>query len=397
MSAMLLACLVACPTPESTTRSSETTPVCSADTSVEVQPTETADTAVEASCDPTTGFPPLTPCSGSDPCTNGEGETVTATSDVPRCRTTRVDDHPWFSDAPARSRTDGAGHTRFACVYEPPAATVARPVPLVVFLHGGSGVADDVYDATLLRDKAVDWPLAGETGPAGFVLVSLQSRNVHYPWAGLHDGRHHDSLHWDVANNTDLVNIDAWIDELAATGRVDTERIYVIGWSEGMMTSTLYGIERWERPTPGGHRVAAFGGYSGSSPFDREMTGGERCQREPLPTSAGAPMFGMSRTCDTVPCDVAQREALDAAGGTFGDTIDAETWRTQLTQQIGVQLQWDLLDDQGTVVKSCAETCGLWAAVRNHLVWPDGVRDPGGVDQEPAMLSFLRSHARDDG
>lgn len=340
-------------------------------------------------CDPVDGLPALTPCTVDNPCEDRDGNTVTSPTDVPLCRTTRFD-HPIYNDGPVRSHRDADGIDRQACVFLPEGADADSPRPLVVFLHGGSGSADDAYNATLLRDKATSWPLSGDPGRPGFAFVSIQARNVHYPYGALNDGRHHDTVRWDADTNADVANLDAWIDALAATGAVDTDRIHVIGWSEGHMLSMLYGLERHVSPTPDGHRVASVGGYSGSSPLDREALDGGRCVSDPLPT-ATVPFLGVSRTCDTTPCSTAQRDALRARDALIDDVLSVEEYEAQLAR-IGVQATWTLLDDQGAASDTCDVDCEGWRALRNHLVWPDGLRDEDGVDQEPAILGFLRDH-----
>lgn len=158
------------------------------------------------------------------------------------------------------------------------------------------------------------------------------------------------------------------------------------------MTSVLYGLERYETPTPGGNRVAAVALFSATSPFDRLMGEDERCAREVLPTSP-LPIFGVSRTCDAVPCDLAQRERL-WGDGNFADVLSVDEWEAQLRDSVGAALTWRLIGDRGVTRLQCDPSCSLPRATINHVSWPNGVRDLGGIDHEPDMLSFLRDHPR---
>ena len=83
-----------------------------------------------------------------------------------------------FSDGPPMTWTDTNGDTRYACVHVPSSASAVAKVPLLVFLHGSHGGADDLYNATSLRSKADTFVLSTVAGRLGFVIASVQGRNL---------------------------------------------------------------------------------------------------------------------------------------------------------------------------------------------------------------------------
>jgi S-formylglutathione hydrolase FrmB len=97
-------------------------------------------------CDGRTGLCAATPtCSAAN---------LTA----PDCKTHNAA-RPSFDDGPPRKWT-AAGVERAACLFAP---VVSKPLPLVIYLHGATGSADAIYDATSLRQKAPSYDLTGES------------------------------------------------------------------------------------------------------------------------------------------------------------------------------------------------------------------------------------------
>lgn len=211
-----------------------------------------------------TGAPaPLAVCTQANPCTRPAKELnvseITEPSSAPLCSTTQPGRAIYDDGAPHHS-VDADGVDRYACLYQPGGASASAPRPLVIFLHGGgSGNAGNVYNFTSLRAKAESYVL-GDAARPGFLLLSIQGRNLHYPTFNNRDGRHHDFYYRDLrspSTNPDVANLDRLIDELVATGVVDTRRIYLMGWSNGGFFGQMYAIARHTTPTPGGNRVAA--------------------------------------------------------------------------------------------------------------------------------------------
>jgi len=108
------------------------------------------------------------------------------------------------------------------------------------------------------------------------------------------------------------------------------------------------------------------------------------------------PIFIVSGWCDLMPCDDAQ--AVEVAKGSElapGSTMSG--WVSDLGTKVGSPtVQWLRIKGTGEVVQSCmpAATCSSLVATLIHTEWPDGIAGTAGgtIDQEPAMLDFLRQH-----
>lgn len=343
-------------------------------------------------CDPSIGLlEPANPCTKDDPCKDLQPSYVVRRirqpSDVPECMT-KVRNRPDYDDGPPLEWTDFDGVTRYRCEFRPDGTTAESPRPLVIFAPGSGAPASSAYDRTLLRDKAEDFDLSGDPDRSGYVFVSIQARNLHWPTNNPQDGAKFDSYHRDLSTdsgNPDVAFFDHVIDSLAAEGVIDPSRIYVTGWSNGTRFAAMYGIGRHETPTPGGHRVAAVAGYSGGDPYANAIYGLQpSCEQDPLPES-NLPFLLLSRTCDIMACD--EEHDFEKVPG---NVMDA--WVDKLLDEIGAEAYWTRIDDDGNVAYACEERCKAVLAGRNHLHWPDGLADGGGIDHEPDMLSFLREH-----
>jgi pimeloyl-ACP methyl ester carboxylesterase len=376
---------------------------CASELDLESEPEQGALLGPAPLCDRDTGrTEPVPLCSPEDPCVDLASELppgpITRATEKPVCSTDPGSGRAIHSD-PRLRRTDADGTPRFACVYRPPAATAARPRPLVVFLHGGGGGgARDVYDHTQLRTKAVTFNLTDDPERSGFFLVSVQGRNLHYPEGTHRDGHHHDfhfrSLDAPSAN-PDVAFLDDLIDELAADPSVDRRRIYVMGWSNGGFFGQMYAIARHERPTPGGNRVAAAAVFSAADPFHNVSPWQvPSCRLEPYPTSS-VPILILSRSCDIVFCDAEQQRSLTARGVLPLPGHVVATWVSDLASRVkDPNVEWIRLDGAANIVSGCelALQCSPLEAALNHIRWPDGVADRSGIDHERKMLKFLRRH-----
>lgn len=358
-------------------------------------------------CNPSTGLDaPLPVCSPTYPCTNVAKElnvpVLTSSSEKPTCRTSTdavLAGRVLFDDGEPLEWTDPAGVVRYTCLFWPAGATTDSTRPLVVFLHGGgAGMASTVYDFTSLRMKAASYDLSGDPVRPGFALLSIQGRNLHYPTYNPRDGHHHDFYYRDLASpstNPDLANLDRLIDDVAADGRVDPSRIYLMGWSNGGFFSQMAAVARHDRPTPGGQRIAAAAVFSAADPFNN--TSEEQspsCRLDPYPTSA-VPLFIASRACDVVACDQPQADGLRWQGFVTEPGHVVAPWIADLQAVVrDPNAGWRIVTGTGTVAGRCtaAAQCTPTIATLNHLRWPDGVADGSGIDHERAMLDFLRSH-----
>jgi len=356
-----------------------------------------------AACGPSIGATePLPLCTAADPCvelpsTDDRDEIVEAW-DAPTCTTTDPD-RPAFDDGPAAQWTDTDGVVRSSCLFAPDGAGPDSRRPLVVFLHGAFGSADNLYDATSLRSKAPDFDLSGDSSRPGFVLLSVQGRNLHWPTADPRDGAHHDTFHRDLAapsGNPDVANLDRLIDGLVADGVADPERIFVTGWSNGGFFAQLYAIARHETATPGGNQVAAAAVYSAADPFHGARHGEDpSCRLDPYPTS-DVPLFVVGRACDLVACDAAQATDLEDDGVPLAPGFVVETWIDDLEAQVAnPNVDRRIVNGFGATVDVCTgpALCGPAIATLSHVRWPDGVADGSGVDHEEDMLDFLRARA----
>ena len=169
---------------------------------------------------------------------------------------------------------DGNGMPRGACLYEPAFASPARPLPLVVYLHPSLFTADTIPFATnllLLRDTA---DLTGDPARPGFILLAPQGRaTTHFYPVPDDQGTGWDNWYRQLdpsggpriaggrfyPQNVDAAAIDHFIAAEIATGKVDTSRIYVTGWSNGSAMAVLYALNR--------PQVAAVAVYSSPNPF----------------------------------------------------------------------------------------------------------------------------------
>lgn len=361
---------------------------------------ETAETAY---CNAETGLAePLPVCSADNICTRPGAEvgtpTITTSYSVPMCRTT-VSGRAVFNDGSPLSWTDSSGVIRSACLFTPGGASEASPRPLVVWLHGGNGTADDVYDYTSLREKAVNYNLSGDPSRPGFLLLSVHGRHLQYPTEAPRDGNHHDFYYRDLASpstNPDIANVDRLIDDLVSTGNVDPTRIYMMGWSNGAFFSQMYAIARQQTPTPAGNRPAAVVAFTGGDPFNNiRADQSPSCQLDPYPVST-VPIFLVSRACDIVACDASQAESLEEQGIVVAPGHIVGEWETVLPDRVAnTQVSRLIVSGTGQSVSVCtaAPFCSATIATINHLRWPDGVADGSGIDHEPVMLDFLRQHS----
>lgn len=353
------------------------------------------DEAIDAVCNGLIGFTePLAPCSPEDPCEATSDGTVVSTPAVTVSCQTTSGTHPEHDDGPPTALVDEDGVERAWCRFVPDGE---GPWPLVLWFHGAGGDAADVYDHTLLREKAESWEFAGGSG---LVLVSVQGRNLHWPTADPRDGSHFDIYHRDLgspSSNPDVALVDGIVDDLVEEGLADPSRIYAMGWSNGGFFAQLYAMARHDTATQGGNTVAAAAVFSAADPFHDAIAGAEpSCRLDPYPTSE-VPLLVVGRACDLVPCDEQQAEGLVEEGYVVPPGAVVSTWMDDLASRVGdPNVERLTVDFGGEEVSECtaAAWCGLTAAGINHVLWPDGVSDGSGNDHEVRMLEFLEGVGR---
>lgn len=232
-------------------------------------------------------------------CTAEEGE--------PTPRHRRYGKRPACRRARVLEYRDQDGTPRYGCVFESSKIEEAKPLPLVIFLHGEFDDATALHDKTRLRALYHKLDLTGDPKHPGFVILSPQARKL--------EGSH--SLRWDHGyrsrKNVDVITIDHFVDDLLAAGVVDARQIYVIGDSGGGRMAALYAMLRPDR-------VAAFGAYAADASTYRWT-----CDEPPTPAAI------LYRACDAiVPCaDVEQWLAArsDARAPTFSLRLGSDKAR----------------------------------------------------------------------
>ena len=289
---------------------------------------------------------------------------------------------------------DSDGNPRYACLYEPDSAAANNRLPLLVFIHPSLVPAGSVRITNLLRylDSA---NLSNNPSKPGFILLVPQGRKTthYYPFP---DNRGYGWDNWyrqfnptgDVViggvtykENVDAAAIDEFIAKAIATGKVDTDRIYVTGWSNGAAMAYLYALNR--------PKVAAIAVYSAANPFGMLA---DPCPQKPVTTTptdnsqirifnSGLPVMHLYNNCDVA-----------------GICRNAQHLASQL-QPLGVEVNDTIINSFMTKTDSCLDSCGtdpngdasvlsnpLGASLGlvNHARWPFG--------WTPEMLDFLRRH-----
>jgi poly(3-hydroxybutyrate) depolymerase len=370
-------------------------------------------------CNTSTGLQaPLPACSSETVCTRVASELNMAMIDTPTI-TPSCDLAVWDG----RLTQNILGFTRHACIYRVPGASNISKRPLLLWFHpGGDGPADLAATETGLIDKADTFDLTGDPVRPGFTLVSVQGRNLRFPTAEPRDGRHHDFYYRDLnspSTNPDIANVDALIDAIVLEGIVDTNRIYVAGWSNGAFFSQLYAIARNTTPTAGGNRVASATVFAAASPFgdiswnpfNETINEGTSSCNFAIPAST-VPIHITYRSSDAaVACDALQASCFSTEPG-----YTTDQWIMQATlaglQVTGLRLgglerftpvALDAIAPSctdysgGCPVGACdtdpfGDTC---LSIVNHARWPDGAYNNFplfGIDRENDMLQFLRDN-----
>ena len=137
------------------------------------------------------------------------------------------------------------GYNREYIVYIPETYSQSIPSPILMAFHGGDGYAHEFmsYEA--------DFRSIADT--AGFILV--------YPQALEDPNNENNSTSWihkEPTNHNDIYFVDALLDELSSNYSVDSDRVYVCGYSLGGMFS-------YELACHLNNRVAALSSVAGAA------------------------------------------------------------------------------------------------------------------------------------
>ncbi|HJX27705.1 MAG TPA: prolyl oligopeptidase family serine peptidase [Thermoanaerobaculia bacterium] len=259
---------------------------------------------------------------------------------------------------------DQAGVTRYACLNAPRQSRGEQTEgkwPLLIYLHGSLTTPDSLYllgkDLYDLHDT---YPLSDDPAVRGFFILSPEGRRA-TPWASdgpeTGTGFHWDEWYRNPSENLDALAIDHFVEAALATGRIDPERVYVFGWSNGAYMSALYGNWRSDR-------IAAIAQYAGADPWSRTP-----CP-VPLEVEREVPLVLMRNLCDLlVPC---------ATSSEWIETLSERDW----------PFEYHNLGLKGGIVSpdsQCAESCSTARGLYEHVRWPK----KGALQK---MLSFLRQH-----
>jgi predicted esterase len=286
--------------------------------------------------------------------------------------------------------TDGNGDAHYACIYEPLRLGEREALPMVVFLHPSETSAYSVILTGLVG--LINNGTLGD-GTPGFILLAPQGRYTAHRYPG-YDAN---ALGWDnwyrqlsptgtvvtkgatYDENVDAASIDHFVNEVLATGKVDRQRIYLMGWSNGAAMALLYALNRsW---------VAAAVVYSAPDPFSALF---DVCTQTPVaiaPAGDGqaqvfnprVPLMHVRNDCDI--------GGICPNGSRFAARVRA----------LGGSIEDVIIDSSGRRVTSCDNSCGTNEMAVGQIGTLAGLRGLTRHMRWPAqwngqMLNFLRRH-----
>lgn len=290
---------------------------------------------------------------------------------------------------------DSNGTTRRACLFDPGTATPQHKLPLVVYLQASGFPADLQLPLTTMTGYLSTADISDDPERPGFILLEPIGRITDHFYPAPNNTN---TVGWDVwyrqflpfsrtvngvdyPENPDFATIDHYIQDQVATGRVDTDRIYLLGWSNGSALSLLYGQNR--------SFVAAAALYSGPDPYDSlsdtcgqmPTTNRPKNDTELQVFNPSIPVFHIQNNCDTsatCPNGLALRDKLIKSG----------------TAKIRHQIITGPPDRAAT--DQCVASCGTnprgddtnlegkTVGEANHLQWP--------VSWNESFIEFMRQH-----
>ncbi len=268
--------------------------------------------------------------------------------------------------------SDADGTPRKACMINTGGATPQHKLPMLVWLHATLASSTGFFTTALLKTIPTA-DLSADPQRPGYILLLPMGRVIDQflPFP-LNTGISWDHWYRNMDRNSPYLNVDvAAIDHFIAAVKqrdiVDTNRVFVSGWSEGADMATLYGLN-----TPG---VAATEPYSTTSPFDDARS--DPCTVKPFATNQ-RPYNLILRACDTgAACKYGTQFVQELADGVLPVSLLDET----------------ILNDYGTVrVYQCDASCDdiTGNPFRQafggyiHGIWPLGWNDE--------YLQYFRDH-----
>jgi poly(3-hydroxybutyrate) depolymerase len=272
--------------------------------------------------------PPLVRQPPAGPCLESSGTAASSDRRVarrPACRGGNVAE--W---------RDARGAPRYACLFESRQAADA-PLPLILFFHDAHDNPTAVHRKTTLRKHYRRFDLTGDSKRLGFRILAPQGRRL--------SGVTRFDLEHRSADNLDVVAVDHFLDELIASGKVDTRRIYAMGAAQGGNMAAMYAMLR---PA----RIAAFATFASNAAELRWS-----CDAPQPPAAV------LYRACDSEqPCSKVERwlDARESAGA------------PTLALRLGAANRSE---------PSCDTRCKPRAGLANHNRWPKG--------RERELLEYL--------
>jgi poly(3-hydroxybutyrate) depolymerase len=323
-------------------------------------------------------------------------DTCNPFGDAPRPVTPNNEPVTCYPGTTMSAWTDADGNARTACLYEPASASPASPLPMIVYLHPSLFTADTISAATNILDFQSTYELSGDPARPGFIVVAPEGRATQHFYPSPDDtGTGWDNWYRQVDKkgrdvtiagvtyplNVDVATIDHYIDAEVATGKVDTKRIYVTGWSNGSAMGVLYGASR--------RRIAAVAVYTAPNPFEAFN---DPCPQEPVKRRARS--LGEIRLKNARVPTYHVHNACDIAG----ICPNGELMLAQL-RDIRTPFTDVIIDGSQNVVAACDPGCGtnpdadmnfadnprgFTEGSQNHTRWP--------TTQTQGMLDFFRAH-----
>ncbi len=284
---------------------------------------------------------------------------------------------------------DSDGTPRYACLYQPPAATPSNPLPLLVWLHPSLVTADSITSTNILAFQKSFSLAAGTTG---FVVLAPEGRSTtHFYPAPDNQGPGWDNWYRQFApgpvsvggqtylENVDAATIDHFIGVMQASGTVLTNKTFVSGWSNGSAMSYIYALNR-----PSVDSIAV---YSAPDPF---QAFNDPCPQTPVeddPTTIAEiavlnpriQSFQVHNSCDIAGL-CPDSEMIISQVATIGANPDEDVIIGPLKQQVGYCDPACGTDPDG----SSSNVPGVTVGSLNHVEWPVSWTEP--------MLNFLATH-----
>jgi poly(3-hydroxybutyrate) depolymerase len=152
---------------------------------------------------------------------------------------------------------DSDGTPRYACLFEPSSASTSNPLPLVIFVHPSLTTADVTETGTNFLEYLNTANISDDSSKPGFILLAPEGRDTTHFYPSPDDtGPGWDNWYrqfhqWPVTigghtypENVDAATIDHFTSQVLGSKMVDTNRVYLSGWSNGSAMAYAYGLER---------------------------------------------------------------------------------------------------------------------------------------------------------